>query len=395
VRPTNSVLAGYGTTIFEVMSRLARQHDAINLGQGFPDTTLPEAVIARAAEGLTAIPNQYPPMLGLPELRQAVARHDRRFYGLEVDWQTQVMVTTGATEALAATLFALIEPGDEAVLIEPLYDSYLPILRRAGAVPRLVRAHPPDWRIDPTELAAAFTERTKLVLLNTPQNPAAKVFSNTDLAAIAALVSAHDCFAICDEVYEHIVFDPARHLPLMTLPGMAERTVRIASAGKTFSLTGWKIGYVTTAPAILDRIARAHQFLVFTTAPNLQWAVAAGLDGDQGWYETLLTEMGAKRDRMALGLEAAGFDVLPCEGTYFVNVDIRSVGFDGDDEAFCRHITEQVGVAAIPVSAFYHNPATAPRHLARFCFAKRDEMLDAACDRLARRFAGSGQRAVA
>jgi N-succinyldiaminopimelate aminotransferase len=386
VRQTNSVLGSYGTTIFEVMSRLAKTHDAINLGQGFPDTTLPESVIAKAAEGLTAIPNQYPPMLGLPELRQAVARHDRRFQGIEADWQTQVMVTTGATEALAAALFALIEPGDEVVLIEPLYDSYMPIVRRAGGLPKLVRVSPPNWTLDPVELAAAFSARTKLILINTPQNPAAKVYSEAELSLIADLVKKYDCFALCDEVYEHIVFAPERHVSLMTLPGMADRVIRIGSAGKTFSLTGWKVGYITASAEIVERIARAHQFLVFTTAPNLQYAVAHGLDLGDEYYDGLLAEMRIKRDRFASGLARAGFEALPCGGTYFINVDIRSIGFDGNDEAFCRYITETVGVAAIPVSAFYADPATAPQHLARFCFAKKDAVLDSAIDRLAGHF---------
>ncbi len=386
MRQTNSVLGGYGTTIFEVMSRLAKAHDAINLGQGFPDTTLPDSVIAKAAEGLTVIPNQYPPMMGLPELRQAVARHDLRFHGIEADWQTQVMVTTGATEALAACLFALIEPGDEVVLIEPLYDSYLPIVRRAGGIPKLVRVAPPNWTLDPAALAAAFSHQTKLILINTPQNPAAKVYSAAELSLIADLVKQHDCYALCDEVYEHIVFAPEKHVSLMNFPGMAERTIRIGSAGKTFSLTGWKVGYVTAAAEIVERLSRAHQFLVFTTAPNLQYAVAHGLDLGDEYYDGLIAEMLEKRDRFAKGLERAGFEALPCGGTYFINVDIRSIGFDGDDEAFCRYITENVGVAAIPVSAFYADPASAPRHLARFCFAKKDAILDGAIDRLAGHF---------
>lgn len=398
MRQTNSVLGSYGTTIFEVMSRLAKAHDAINLGQGFPDTTLPESVIAKASEGLSAIPNQYPPMMGLPELRQAVARHDLRFHGIEADWQTQVMVTTGATEALAASLFALIEPGDEVVLIEPLYDSYLPIVRRAGGIPKLVRVAPPNWTLDPVALAGAFSDKTKLILINTPQNPAAKVYSAAELSLIADLVRKHDCYALCDEVYEHIVFAPEKHVSLMTLPGMAERTIRIGSAGKTFSLTGWKVGYVTASAEIIERLSRAHQFLVFTTAPNLQYAVAHGLDLGEEYYDGLIGEMLEKRDRFAKGLERAGFEALPCGGTYFINVDIRSIGFDGDDEAFCRYITENVGVAAIPVSAFYADPVTAPRHLARFCFAKKDAVLDAAIDRLAAHFASAAKapaRAIA
>ncbi len=386
MRSTNSVLASYGTTIFEVMSRLARETGALNLGQGFPDGGEPDPVLDAAAAALRSVSNQYPPMMGLPALRQAVARHDRRFYGIEADWERQVMVTTGATEALAATLFALIEPGDEVVLIEPLYDSYLPIVRRAGGIARLVRLTPPDWRLPAAELEAAFSDRTKLILFNTPMNPSAKVFSRDELDLIARLVERHDAYAVCDEAYEHLIFDGMAHVPLITLPGMAERAVRIGSAGKTFSLTGWKVGYITAAPALIDRIARAHQFLVFTTAPNLQQAVAAGLDQDDGYFADLTAGMQAKRDRLAAGLGDAGFAVLPCAGTYFLNVDLASVGWTQGDVAFCEHITTAAGVAAIPVSAFYDGAG--PANFARFCFAKRDSMLDEASARLARHFRG-------
>ena len=247
MKSANSIYAGLSTSIFEVMSRLAKEHGAINLGQGFPDTDGPEDIKRFAAEEIIASPNQYPPMMGVPELRKAVAEANRRFYGLEVDWQSEVMVTSGATEALSDCLAALIEPGDEVVLIEPLYDCYLPLVLRAGATPRFVRVTPPDWRIDPDALAAAFSGKTKAILLNNPMNPAGKVFTADELALIAETVIRFDAFAICDEVYEHIVFDGRRHVPLMTLPGMRERSVRIGSAGKTFSLTGWKVGYVTAA----------------------------------------------------------------------------------------------------------------------------------------------------
>ncbi|MDX2103389.1 MAG: aminotransferase [Alphaproteobacteria bacterium] len=385
MKPTNSTLAQYGTTIFEVMSRLAREHGAINLGQGFPEGNGPAPVVAAAAAALTDISNQYPPMLGLPELRQAVAAHDRRFYGLEVDWATQTMVTSGATEALAACLFALIEPGDEVVVIEPLYDSYLPIIRRAGGIPRSVRLNPPDWSLPEAELTAAFGPKTKLILYNTPMNPSAKVFTAAELALIARLVEQWDCYALCDEVYEHILFDGRQHIPLLSLPGMAERAIKIGSAGKTFSLTGWKVGYLTAAPALIDRIARAHQFLVFTTPPNLQAAVAAGLNQSDEYYTGLIDEMQAKRDRLAAGLERCGLGVLPAEGTYFLSIDVASTGFDGTDEAFCRYLTQEVGVAAIPVGAFYASAAP-PGGYARFCFAKRDEVLDEAVARIAKRF---------
>ncbi|HMB75180.1 MAG TPA: aminotransferase [Kiloniellaceae bacterium] len=384
MKPANAVLSGYGTTIFEVMSRLAIEHKAINLGQGFPDEDGPLDLRELAAKAVVAGPNQYPPMMGLPDLRQAVAAHDSEVYGLDVDWQREVMVTSGATEALADSLFGLIEPGDEVVLIEPLYDSYLPIVRRAGGIPKLVRVEPPDWRLPRDALAAAFGDKTKLILLNNPMNPAAKVFDETELAFIAELVARHDAYAVCDEVYEHIVFDGRRHRPLMTYPDMRARCVRIGSAGKTFSVTGWKVGYITAAPDLLQPIAKAHQFVTFTTAPNLQSAVAAGLRKGEVYFDALSGEMQRKRDRFAAGLAGIGFDVVPCQGTYFVSADVRALGFAEDDVAFCRRITTEAGVAAVPVSAFY--TADAVDHFVRFCFCKRDEVLDAAVERLGRYF---------
>ncbi len=387
MKPANTLLSGYGTTIFEVMSRLAIEHGAINLGQGFPDEDGPEDLRQKAAEALLEGPNQYPPMMGIEELRRAVADHNHRFYGLEVDWRTEVMVTSGATEALAASLLGLIEPGDEVVLIEPLYDSYLPMVRRAGGIPKLVRLEPPDWALSRRDLAAAFSQKTKLILLNSPHNPAAKVFKREDLAFIARLLEDFDAYAICDEVYEHIVFDGQAHIPLMTLPGMRERVLRIGSAGKTFSMTGWKVGYITAVPALLTPISKAHQFAVFTTPPNLQKAVAYGLGLGDAYFQGLATGMQAKRDRFAAGLAAAGFRVLPAEGTYFITVDFRSVGFDGDDADFCRHITTEAGVTAVPVGAFYQESPVAD--FARFCFAKQDALLDEAAERLRRHFASS------
>ena len=385
MKPTNAIFARLGTTIFEVFSKLAAEHDSINLGQGFPDGNGPADVRAVAAEALEDRPNQYPPMLGVAELRQAVARHDARFYGLEIDWEREVMVTSGATEALAASLLALLGPGDEAVLFEPLYDSYVPIVRRAGAEPRLVRLDPPDWRVSRENLDAAFSARTKLVLLNTPMNPAGKVFAEEELALVADLVQRHDAYAVCDEVYEHIVFDGRCHLPLARLPGMAERCVRIGSAGKTFSLTGWKVGYLRAAPDLLAAIAKAHQFLTFTTPPNLQRAVAFGLDKDDSYFAGLAADLQAKRDRLARGLVAAGFAVAECAGTYFLNADFRPLGFGDDDEAFCAHITAEAKVTALTASAFYHDGGV--RHLARFCFCKDDAVLDKAVSRLRRHFA--------
>ena len=335
MKDANSVLSSYGTTVFEVMSRLAQKHGAVNLGQGFPDGNGPPDVVQAAMDYLENGVNQYPSMMGLPDLRQAVAEHNRRFYDLDVDWQAEVMVTSGGTEALASALFGLIEPGDEVVLIEPLYDSYLPIVRRAGGVAKLVRVEPPDWALPLDALAAAFSDKTKLILMNSPMNPCAKVFDAGELAAIAALVAAHDAYAVCDEVYEHLLFDGRRHVPLMTLPGMRERCVRIGSAGKTFALTGWKVGYVTAAPAVLAPIAKAHQFLAFTTPPNLQAAVAFGLGKNDKYFKSLSSDLEAKRDRIAKGLGAIGFDVLHCAGTYFITTDFRPLGFNGDDVEFC------------------------------------------------------------
>lgn len=384
----NSTLAGYGTTVFEVMSRLAAEHKTINLGQGFPDEEGPAAMLESLASATRQYPNQYPPMMGVPELRQAVAAHDRRFYDLEADWQTEVMVCSGATEALAASILALVEPGDEVVLFEPLYDSYLPMVKRAGGKPRLVRLEPPDWRIPWDELNAAFSEKTKCILFNTPMNPTGKVFSRDELETLGGLLEKFDCYAICDEVYEHLVFDGRAHIPLMTLPGMRERCIRIASAGKTFSMTGWKVGYITASPALLGIIARAHQFLVFTTPPNLQRAVAYGLDHEQKWYTQLGRDLEAKRDLLEDGLGSVGFQVLPCHSTYFMNVDFRplasDVGFEGGDVEFCRYLTVEAGVTAVPVSALYASDGI--DHLIRFCFCKRDDVLNAALARLGEHF---------
>jgi len=387
MKPANSVLSGYGTTVFTVMSALAVEHGSINLGQGFPDEEGPEDIRRVAAEAVMAGPNQYPPMMGIPELRQAVAARNRRFYGLDVDWQTEVMVTSGATEALGDCFLGLIEPGDEVVLIEPLYDSYLPMVRRAGGVPKLVRVEPPAWTLPRADLERAFSERTKLLVLNSPHNPAEKVFDADELAFIAELLERHDAYAVCDEVYEHLVFDGAAHVPLMTLPGMRERCLRIGSAGKTFSATGWKVGYITAAPALMAAVAKAHQFVTFTTAPNLQKATAYGLGKEDAYFQGLAADQQRKRDRLAAGLAAAGFEVLPSAGTYFLSVDIRSVGFNGDDEAFCRHITTEAGVTAVPVSVFYQEADI--DHFARFCFCKQDSLLDEAAHRLQRHFAGA------
>ena len=382
MKPTNSVFTGLPTTVFETMSRLAVQHGAINLGQGFPDVDGPEDVRAQASAALMTGSNQYPPMLGLPELRQAVADASKRFYDLDVDWQREVLVTSGATEAIADCLLALVEPGDEVILIEPLYDCYLPMVKRAGGTPVRVRVTPPEWKLDLDALGRAVTPRTKAILINNPMNPAAKVFSEEELAGIARICVDHDLYAICDEVYEHLVFDGARHRPLMTFPGMRERTARIGSAGKTFSLTGWKVGYITAAPALLDPIAKAHQFVTFTTPANLQKAVAYGLAKGDVYFETLASDLAAKRDRLSDGLSRLGFAVLPCAGTYFVTCDASGLMPGLGDVEICRRLTVEAGVTAVPVSAFYGD--NAPESFIRFCFCKKDEVLDEAVARLSR-----------
>jgi len=382
LKPQNAVLSATGTTVFTVMSALAVQHGAINLGQGFPDYEGPEPVIRAAAEALADGRNQYPPLTGVAELREAVAAANRRFYGLEIDPVSEVVVTSGATEAITACLMAVLDPGDECVLIEPLYDTYLPVVRMLGAVPRLVRLAPPRWELPRAELAAAFGPRTKAILLNSPMNPAGKVFTAAELAFVADLVGRHGAYAVCDEVYEHLTFDGWSHIPLMTLPGMRERCMRIGSAGKTFSLTGWKVGYVTADRSLAPNVAKAHQLLTFTTPPNLQRAVAVGLGLEDSYFAGLSATLQAKRDRLAAGLAALGFGVLPAQGSYFVTADFRPLGFTGDDVAFCRHITETARVTAIPVSAFYAGGEGVPNHYARFAFCKADAVLDEALARL-------------
>jgi aspartate/methionine/tyrosine aminotransferase len=375
----NPIFADLPTTVFETMSRLARETGAVNLGQGFPDDPGPEDVRCKAAEAAVEGWNQYPPMMGIPELREAVSRHYAHWQGVSLDPETEVMVTSGATEALAGALFALIEPGDEVVLFEPMYDAYLPLVRRAGGIPRFVTLQPPDFGLTEEALAAAFSERTKVVLFNNPLNPAATVASAEDLELLARFCTRFDAVAVCDEVWEHVVFDGRRHVPLMALPGMRERTVKIGSAGKIFNLTGWKVGFVCASPEILRVLAKAHQFLTFTTPPNLQAAVAYGLGKDDAHFETLRRDLGASRDRFAAGLRELGFSVLPSAGTYFLNIDIAPLG-EADDTAFCQRLVVEHGVAAIPVSAFYAERAVT--NLVRFCFAKRDATLDAALERL-------------
>ena len=392
MKPTNSIYTGLPTTIFEEMSRLAIAHKAVNLGQGFPDVDGPEDIRRKAAEALIEGPNQYPPMMGVPALREAVASNWRRFHALEIDPAREVLVTSGATEALSDAIAALVEPGDEVVLIEPLYDCYLPLVRRAGGVPRLVRVTPPDWALDERALAAAFSPRTKAVLLNNPHNPAAKVFSPNELRLIADLAIRHDAYVIADEVYEHIVFDGARHKSMLSLDGMRDRTVAIGSAGKSFSLTGWKVGYVTAAPALLDPIVKAHQFTTFTTPPDLQKAVAFGLAKEESYFNGLAADLQAKRDRLAKDCGDLGLGVIPCAGTYFLTLDMSPLSIEGDDSALARRITIEAGVTAVPVSAFYVSDA--PTSFLRLCFCKRDEVLDQAVARMRAWMRSAGRTAA-
>ena len=375
----NPVFGDLPVTIFEVMSRIARETGAINLGQGFPDDPGPEDVRRKAAEATLHGYNQYPPMMGIPELRQAIAAHYKRFQGLDLDPNTEVMVTSGATEALAGALFGLLQPGDEVVLFQPMYDAYLPLVQRAGGVAKFVALQPPRWRFTEADLAAAFSPRTKAVLFNDPHNPCGIVYDEADLALLAKFCVQYDAVAICDEVWEHLVFDGRTHHTMMAQPSMRERTVKIGSAGKIFSLTGWKVGLVAACPALMRALGKAHQFLTFTTPPNLQTAVAYGLDKETRYFTDMRRDFARSRDRLTEGLRASGFSVLPSEGTYFVTVDIAPLGLN-EDVAFCEMLARQFGVVAIPVSAFYAQDAV--RHIVRFCFAKKDATLDAALDKL-------------
>jgi aspartate/methionine/tyrosine aminotransferase len=318
-------------------------------------------------------------------LRQAVAAHNKRFYGLDINWKTETMVSSGATEGLAACFLGLLNQGDEVVVIEPLYDCYLPMIERAGGIPKRVSIEPPDWKLSGSALRAAFSHKTKLVLINSPQNPSSKVYHREELLLIADLVKEYDAIAICDEVYEHMVYDQRKHIPLMTLPGMRDRSIRIGSAGKTFSLTGWKVGYLTGSEELLKAVSKAHQFLVFTTPPNLQRAVADGLNGDGTYFDRLNIDMRSKRDRLAEGLsKISGFNPIVCEGTYFLFVDVENVGFSDTDVKFCEYLTTEVGVTGVPVSAFY-NKSLEKKYI-RLCFAKKNSVLDEAVEKLSGHF---------
>lgn len=378
-------MRAFGTTIFTEMSALATRTGAVNLGQGFPDTDGPAEMLEAAAEALRSGQNQYPPGPGIPLLRRAVAEHQRRFWGLEYDPDGEVLITAGATEAVAAAILALCEPGDEVVCFEPYYDSYAASIALAGAVRRPVTLRPSaDGRFafDPDELRAAFGPRTRLVLLNSPHNPTGKVFTRAELTLVADLCAEHDAYAVTDEVYEHLVFTDASgpHLPLAALPGMRERTLRISSAGKTFSCTGWKIGWASGPAELVSATLRVKQFLTFVNGAPLQPAVAVALALPDSYYDGFRAGLQARRDQLTEGLVDAGLKVLPSEGTYFVTTDISALG-GRDGIEFCRTLPERCGVVAIPTQVFYDD-VEAGRRLVRFAFCKRPEVLTEAVARL-------------
>jgi N-succinyldiaminopimelate aminotransferase len=375
-------LTGFGTTIFAEMSALATRTGAINLGQGFPDTDGPREIVEAAVHALRSGQNQYPPGPGIPALRAAIAAHQRRFYGIELDPDGEVLVTTGATEAIAAALLALCDPGDEVVTFEPYYDSYAACIAMAGATRRLVTLRPPDYAVDPDALAAAFTERTRAVLVNSPHNPTGKVFTRAELELIASRCRERGVLAITDEVYEHLTFDGREHIPLATLPGMAERTLAISSSGKTFSFTGWKIGWATGPRALVSAVQTAKQFLTFVSGAPFQPAIAHALGLEDAYFESFRAGLQAKRDRLCDGLEAAGLQVFRPAGTYFVTTDIRPLG-EADGHAFCLQLPERAGVVAVPTVVFYDDKDVG-RPLVRFAFCKRDAVIDEAAARLAR-----------
>ncbi|MFF0779412.1 pyridoxal phosphate-dependent aminotransferase [Streptomyces sp. NPDC003720] len=381
----NRRLAEFGTTIFAEMSALAVASGAINLGQGFPDTDGPEEIREAAVRALRdGRGNQYPPGPGVPELRTAIAAHQLRRYGLAYDPDTEVLVTAGATEAIAASLLALLEPGDEVVALEPYYDSYAASIAMAGGrrVPVTLRPHDGAFRLDLDELRAAVTDRTRLLLINTPHNPTGTVLTRAELAAVAELAVERDLLVVTDEVYEHLVFDDAEHTPLATFPGMRERTVTIGSAGKTYSFTGWKVGWVTAAPELVAAVRSAKQFLTYVSAGPFQYAVAEALALPDSYYEDFRRDMRTRRDILAEGLVQAGFEVFRPAGTYFVTTDIRPLG-EKDGFAFCRALPERAGVVAIPNAVFYDDrEAGAP--FVRFAFCKRAEVLREAAERLRR-----------
>lgn len=389
--PLTTKLAGFGTTIFAEMSALAASTGSINLGQGFPDTDGPIEVLDAAVDAIRSGVNQYPPGPGDPDLRLAIAEHHQRWYGIDVDPDTEVVVTAGATEALAGALLGMLDAGDEVVLFEPMYDSYQAGIALAAATPVPVLLAPGDdgrWHFDAAALAAAVTERTKLILLNTPHNPTGKVFDRSELETIASVAIEHDLIVVTDEVYEHLVFDGAEHVPLATLPGMAERTLTISSGGKTFHTTGWKIGWMTGPRELVSAARTAKQFLTFVNGAPFQPATAVGLRLGDDYFDGLVGDLQTARDHLAEGLERAGFTTYRPEASYFVTVDVRSVGFEGDAMDFCRALPELAGVVAVPASAFYMNAEHGSSYV-RFACCKQLPVIDAAVDQLVAAFGAS------
>ena len=376
----NRIFADLPNTIFDVMSQAARDLNAINLGQGFPDDPGPLDIREKAAAAVLNGNNQYPSMMGIPELRQAVATHYGHWHGVKLDAMSEVMVTSGATEALTGSILGLVEPGDEVLVFQPMYDSYVPIIRAAGGIPKFIRLEPPRWQLPEEAIRAAITPKTRYVILNNPLNPAAVVYPREQLEMLARICQEFDLIAICDEVWEHVIFDGRQHIPLIAIPGMRDRTVKVGSAGKMFGLTGWKIGFVCAAPHILRVLAKAHQFITFTTPPSLQVAVAYGLGKSDDYFLQARANLARSRDRLSSGLSGLGFPVLDSQGTYFLNVDLAPLGLNETDEAFCKRLVHEHKVAAIPVSAFYEeNHVTS---VVRFCFSKKDSTLDTALERL-------------
>ncbi|MDQ3079232.1 MAG: aminotransferase [Pseudomonadota bacterium] len=377
----NPLYENMQTSVFERMSLAAAKHKAINLGQGFPDFGWPEPILENAAQALRDGSNQYAPSRGLPVLREAVADHYRRHHGIDLS-ADGVCVTSGATEALAAAIFATIMPGDEVIVMTPAYDAYAPLVERAGGVVREVQLAPPGWRIEGDALRAAVTPRTRAIIFNNPHNPTGRLFDAAELEVVASVARDHDLVVISDEVWEHLLLDGQTFVPLAALEGMAARTIKCGSAGKIFSLTGWKIGWIAAAPEPATLAARAHQFLTFASAPNLQSAVAYGLAEGDAWLAPMRQRFARARDRMRDGLSAAGYKVLPSAATYFLIVDLAASGISLDDEAFAKLAVEQAGVAVVPLSPFaVENPR---HHLVRLCFAKRDETIDAGVAAMAR-----------
>jgi aspartate/methionine/tyrosine aminotransferase len=373
-------VSNFGNSIFFEMTNLANQHQAVNLGQGFPDFPGPDFIKEAGIAAIQAEVNQYAPGSGRVSLREAIAEKMARHYGLPVDPASEVIVTHGATEAIFATILGLVDPGDEVIIFEPFYDSYLPAVQIAGGIPRTYVLRPPNWAIDMDRLAGLFSDKTKLILINTPHNPTGKVYSESELRIIADLCHEYEVLAVTDEVYEHIIFDGYTHCPMATLPGMAGRSVTISSIGKTFSVTGWKVGWAIAAPELVRAIFRVHQFMTYCGAAPLQEGAATALRIANDYYADLAAMYRQNRDFLLDALREAGLKPITPHGTYFVMVDISELGFP-DDVAFCRHLTTEIGVAAIPPSAFYQDPADGAT-LARFAFCKTRQTLEAAADRL-------------